>query len=126
MSRTPRRWSPPPGLPGQQTAVGFTFRRSPAIAAITEHIGWGIGRPLHFQGHYWCDYGLDPQGPMSWRYKGGPGSGALADIGSHLIDLAEFVCGPIESVRGAVLSTSITQRSVPLGAAVGHAATSRQ
>jgi predicted dehydrogenase len=58
---------------------------------------------------------------MSWRYKGGPGSGALSDIGSHLIDLAEFVCGPIRSVRGAVLPTVIGERALPLGAAVGHA-----
>jgi predicted dehydrogenase len=59
---------------------------------------------------------------MSWRYKGGPGSGALADIGSHLVDLSEFLCGPIQSVRGAILSTFITERAVPLDAAVGHAA----
>ena len=58
---------------------------------------------------------VDPTGPMSWRYKGGPGSGALADIGSHLLDLAEFVCGPIESVRGAVLSTVVTERSRAAG-----------
>jgi predicted dehydrogenase len=59
---------------------------------------------------------------MSWRYKGGPGSGVLADVGSHLVDLAEFLGGPIESVRGAVLSTFVEERAVPLGAAVGHAA----
>jgi predicted dehydrogenase len=107
----------------QQTAVGFTFRRSPAIAAIREQVEQGsIGRPLHFNGHYWCDYGCDPNGPMSWRYKGGVGSGALADIGSHLLDVAEFVCGPVQSVRGAVLPTVITERALPLGAAVGHAA----
>jgi predicted dehydrogenase len=109
---------------GRQAAVGFTFRRSPAIAAIREQVEQGsIGRPLHFNGHYWCDYGCDPNGPMSWRYKGGVGSGALADIGSHLLDVAEFVCGPIQSVRGAVLPTLITERALPLGAAVGHAAT---
>jgi predicted dehydrogenase len=108
---------------GRQAAIGFTFRRSPAIAAIRDQVlGRGIGRPLHFNGHYWCDYGCDPNGPMSWRYKGGPGSGALSDIGSHLLDLAEFVCGPIRSVRGAVLSTVIPERPVPLGTAVGHAA----
>jgi predicted dehydrogenase len=107
----------------QQTAVGFTFRRSPAIAAIRQQVDQGgIGRPVHFNGHYWCDYGCEPDAPMSWRYKGGPGSGALSDIGSHLIDLAEFLCGPIESVRGGVLSTVITDRALPLGAAVGHAA----
>lgn len=104
-------------------AVGFTFRRSPAIAAVREQLQSGcIGAPLHLDGHYWCDYGVDPSGPMSWRYKGGPGSGALADIGSHLVDLAEFLCGSIQSVRGGTLSTVIPERALPLGAAVGHGA----
>ena len=108
---------------GRETGIGFVFRRSPAIGAIREQLAAGaMGRPLHFNGHYWCDYGVDPRGPMSWRYKGGPGSGALSDIGSHLIDLSEFVCGPIRSVRGAVLSTFVTERALPAGAAVGHAA----
>jgi predicted dehydrogenase len=108
---------------GRETGIGFVFRRSPAIGAIREQLASGaVGRPLHFNGHYWCDYAVDPRGPMSWRYKGGPGSGALSDIGSHLIDLAEFVCGPIRSVRGAVLSTFVTERALPAGAAVGHAA----
>jgi predicted dehydrogenase len=108
---------------GREAGVGFVFRRSPAIAAVRDQIASGaIGRPLHFNGHYWCDYGVDPRAPMSWRYKGGPGSGALSDIGSHLIDLAEFVCGPIRSVRGASLPTVIAERALPLGAAVGHAA----
>jgi predicted dehydrogenase len=106
-----------------QAAVGFTFRRSPAINAIRDQVEAGaIGRPLHFNGHYWCDYACDPDGPMSWRYKGGPGSGALADIGSHLVDVAEFLCGPIVAVRGATLSTFIAERAVPLRNAVGHAA----
>jgi predicted dehydrogenase len=107
----------------QQAAVGFTFRRSPAINAIREQLERGsIGRPLHFDGHYWCDYGSDPGGPMSWRYKGVAGSGALADVGSHLLDVAELVCGPVDAVRGAVLATFVTERALPLGAAVGHAA----
>ncbi len=108
---------------GRETGIGFVFRRSPAIAGIRDQLESGaIGRPLQFNGHYWCDYGCDPKAPMSWRYKGGPGSGALSDIGSHLIDLAEFVCGPIRSVRGAVLPTGIPERALPVGAAVGHAA----
>jgi predicted dehydrogenase len=108
---------------GRETGIGFVFRRSPAICAIRDQVASGaIGRPLHFNGHYWCDYGSDPNAPMSWRYKGGPGSGALSDIGSHLIDLAEFLYGPIRSVKGAVLSTFVTERALPLGTAVGHAA----
>ncbi|WP_433479284.1 Gfo/Idh/MocA family protein [Spirillospora sp. CA-142024] len=107
---------------GRVAAVGFSFRRSPAIGAIRERVAAGeLGRPLHFNGHYWCDYGSAAGAPMSWRYKGGPGSGILADVGSHLVDLAEFLCGPVESVNGAVLSTVISDRPVPLGTAIGHA-----
>jgi predicted dehydrogenase len=59
---------------------------------------------------------------MSWRYKGGPGTGALGDIGSHLVDVGEFLCGPVESVQGAVLTTTVPKRALPAGAVVGHAA----
>jgi predicted dehydrogenase len=105
-------------------AVGFTFRRSPAINAIRQQVTDGsLGKVMHFNGHYWCDYGFSKDAPMSWRYKGGLGSGALSDIGSHLVDLGEFFCGPVQSVRGSVLSTLIPARPVPLGTAVGHAAT---
>ena len=104
-------------------AVGFTFRRSPAINAIRQQVTDGVlGPVVHFNGHYWCDYGFDEQAPMSWRYRGGPGSGALADIGTHLVDVGEFLCGPVDSVRGTVFSTVVPDRPVALGATVGHAA----
>ena len=106
-----------------QSGVGFSFRRTPGINAIREQLDSNaIGEVRHFNGHYWCDYAQNPSNPMSWRYKGGPGSGALADIGSHMIDLGEYLCGPIAAVSGAVFQTFTTERPVPLGAAVGHAA----
>ena len=108
----------------QVAAIGFNYRRVPAIAAVRQQLEDGaLGRPRQFNARFWCDYASDPDRPMSWRYKGGPGSGALADLGSHLIDLGEFLCGPIESVRGALLSTFTTERPTPLGSAVGHATT---
>ncbi|MFI1484103.1 Gfo/Idh/MocA family protein, partial [Streptomyces sp. NPDC020747] len=103
------------------TAVGYTFRRSPAIAGIREHVQRGeLGDLTLFSGRYWCDYATDPRGPLSWRFKGDAGSGALGDVGSHVLDVAEYVAGPIVSVSGAVLSTQITKRPLPLGAVVGH------
>jgi predicted dehydrogenase len=103
--------------------VGFVFRRSPAINAIRQQVVDGVlGPVMHFNGHYWCDYGFNRNAPMSWRYKGGPGSGALADIGSHLVDVGEFFCGPIDRVEGALFSTSVTERPLALGTTVGHAA----
>src|SRR4051794_19967724 len=107
--------------PDQVNAVGFTFRRSPAINAIKEQVEGALGPVRHFVGHYWCDYGYHPDRPMSWRYLGGPGSGVLADIGSHLVDLAEFFCGPTAGVQGSTMATLVKDRPRPLGVAVGHA-----
>ncbi|MFP5346639.1 MAG: Gfo/Idh/MocA family protein [Actinomycetes bacterium] len=107
----------------QVAAVGFTFRRSPAVNAIRQQVLDGcLGPVMHFNGHYWCDYGFERDAPMSWRYRGGFGSGALSDIGSHLVDLGELLCGPVQTVRGSILSTLVPDRPVPLGTVVGHAA----
>jgi predicted dehydrogenase len=107
---------------GVVARVGFTFRRTPGIAAVREQLQSGeLGRPIYISAQYWTDYGSDPQAPMSWRYRGGPGSGALADLGSHLADTAEFLLGPVESVTGAALTTVIPERPLPLGHVVGHA-----
>lgn len=101
--------------------IGLTFRRQPGIAAIRQWIQDGtLGRVLHFSGRYWCDYGCNPQGPMSWRFAGPMGTGALADIGSHLSYLSEFLCGPMQAVSGGGFTTAVKQRPLPLGAVVGH------
>ena len=105
------------------TAVGYCYRRSPAIAAIRDHVRNGeLGELTTFHGRYWCDYACDPRGPLTWRFKGGMGSGALGDIGAHIIDQGEYLCGPIVSVSGGNLSIQITKRPLPLGAVVGHGA----
>ncbi|MBY6686144.1 Gfo/Idh/MocA family oxidoreductase [Rhodococcus sp. BP-149] len=102
-------------------SVGYTYRRSPAVQAIADELAAGrLGDIVHFDGRYRADYSLDPTGPMTWRYRGGPGTGALADVGSHLIDLAEYVAGPITEVRGAQFATVITERPVPVGVTYGH------
>lgn len=102
------------------TAIGYTYRRNPALAQIKALAEQGsLGELIHFDGRYWCDYGVDPRVPMAWRYRGPMGSGALGDIGSHLVDAAEFICGPIESVSGAVLTTAITHRPAPTSVVAG-------
>jgi predicted dehydrogenase len=107
--------------PDLVTGTGFVYRRQPAVAAIRDLLHAELGEVSHFNGRYWCDYARSPETPMAWRYKGGLGTGALADIGSHLIDLAEFVCGPMTRVGGAAFTTKITERYVPLGTTYGHA-----
>lgn len=106
--------------PQQVTGTGFVYRRQPAVAAIKDLVADHLGAISHINGRYWCDYANSPLTPMAWRYRGGPGTGALSDIGSHLIDLAEFVCGPMVSVSGAVFTTLITERRVAAGTTYGH------
>ena len=101
---------------GVVTGVGFTYRRNAAVAELAKLVAEGhLGEINHFDGRYWCDYGVDPSTPMAWRYKGPMGSGALGDVGSHLIDTAEVICGPIISVSGAAMMTSIKERPVATG-----------
>jgi predicted dehydrogenase len=103
------------------TAVGYTYRRNPAIAAIRDQVlGGEFGDLSVFHGRYWANYACDPRGPFSWRYQGGLGTGALGDIGSHIIDVGEYICGPIRSVSGGTMTTQIPERPLPLGAVVGH------
>jgi predicted dehydrogenase len=100
-------------------AIGFTYLRNPAVAAIRKLVASGqLGKVLHFSGRYWCDYSIDANTPISWRYKGGMGSGALADLGSHLIYVSEFITGKsIKAISGANLSTVIKERPVAAGVA---------
>jgi len=102
-------------------AVGYSYRRSPSISAIRDEIRRGtFGTVRQLDLHYWCDYAADPRAPMTWRYRGGPGTGALGDLGSHLVDLAEFLAGPIAGISTGALATFVERRSIPLSAARGH------
>lgn len=103
------------------TGTAFVYRRQPAVAALRDLVADELGEVSHFHGRYWCDYARSSATPMAWRYKGPQGTGALADIGSHLIDLAEFVCGPMTKVGGAAFTTRVTERAVPIGTTYGHA-----
>jgi predicted dehydrogenase len=101
--------------------VGFTFRFTPGVRAIRDLVTSGaLGAPVHFSGRYWADYGSDPEAPLAWRYRGGPGTGVLADTGSHMVDTAEFLCGPVASVSGASFATTVAKRPVPAGHVSGH------
>lgn len=106
---------------GRVASIAYSRRLVPTFAAIRRHIDNGdLGELTDFRGHYWCNYAGNPLSPWSWRDSGALGSGCLADIGAHIIDLAELLCGEITQVSGADLNTSIKERFVALGATVGH------
>ena len=58
-----------------------------------------IGRILNFRGTYLQDWSADPDSPLSWRFqKKIAGSGSVGDIGTHVVDLAHYLVGPIAEV----------------------------
>lgn len=102
-------------------ATAYSFRRNPAVEAIRDLLATGeLGTPAMVEAHYLADYAADPEGPMSWRFQGPLGTGALIDLGAHIIDLAEYICGPIVSVSGAEFGISIPERYLPVGTVIGH------
>lgn len=106
---------------GLVARIGLTFLRSPGIAFLGDLVRSGrLGEFVNFDGEYWTDYACNPDGPISWRFKGGPGTGALADVGSHLSYIGELFGGRVRAVRGGTLHTAYTTRPTPLGQVVGH------
>ena len=97
---------------GRVAAVGFSYRRVPALAQLRQAVLDGrIGTPYFTRGHFFADYALDPSGAMVWRFdKGASGGGVILDMGTHVIDALEYILGPISSVYSATFDTTIKER----------------
>jgi len=94
--------------------TGFNYACNPLVRVAAELISSGeLGQLFGFRGRYYEDYMADPAVPHSWRCERRlAGSGALADLGSHLINMAHVLIGPIAKVN-ARLTTVHTQRREP-------------
>jgi len=57
-----------------------------------------LGTPLGFRGVYLHSGNVDPNAPLKWRSRKSDGGGVLRDLGVHLLDLVEFLAGPIVSI----------------------------
>jgi predicted dehydrogenase len=86
---------------GVKHLCAFNYRFVPAVRLAREMIEAGeLGEIRHFRGRYLQDWGDDPS-LDTWRFHPDEaGSGALGDLGTHVIDLARFLCGDIVSVAG--------------------------
>ena len=71
--------------------VNFPYRFNPCVQKMRELILEGyVGHPLHIHATYHGGYGIGKA--PGWRgNRQRSGSGILADLGSHLIDLCRFV-----------------------------------
>ena len=94
--------------------ICHNYRRAPAVMLAQQLIARGrIGEVRHFRGTYLQDWINDPAFPLVWRLrKELAGSGALGDIGAHVVDLARFLVGEIAEVCGD-LRTFIKTRPLP-------------
>ena len=101
---------------GVKHAVAFNYRFVPAIRQAYELIQSGaLGQIYHFRAVYLQEWITDPEFPLIWRLdKRLAGSGALGDLGAHIIDLARFLVGEPKSVMG-LTKTFITERPLPDG-----------
>jgi predicted dehydrogenase len=86
---------------GVNHMCAFNYRFVPAVRFARELIEAGeLGEIRHFRGRYLQDWADDPS-LDTWRFSPDEaGSGALGDIGTHIIDLARFLNGEIASVSG--------------------------
>jgi predicted dehydrogenase len=96
---------------GVVNVVNFNYRKAPAVALAKKLIDEGrIGEVRHWRAVYLQDFILDPGFPLIWRLqKDKAGSGALGDIGAHIVDLAHHLIGPIAEVVGTT-KTFIEER----------------
>ncbi|SDD57957.1 Gfo/Idh/MocA family protein [Auraticoccus monumenti] len=97
---------------GVRSMVGFSYRRVPAVALMRQMVAEGaVGEIRHIRGLYLQDWIVDPEFPLVWRLqKDKAGSGALGDIGAHILDMAQFVTGQRLSSLTARTETFVKER----------------
>ncbi|MEV6490038.1 Gfo/Idh/MocA family oxidoreductase, partial [Actinoplanes sp. NPDC051633] len=110
---------------GVRAMCGFNYRRVPAVALMRQLIEAGrIGTIRHVRAVYLQDWIVDPEFPLVWRLrKELAGSGALGDIGAHIVDLTQFVTGQRIASVSALTETFVRERPLPAESA-GLAASS--
>jgi predicted dehydrogenase len=100
---------------GVISGCGYNYRWAPLVQYTHRLIGEGrLGDLTHYRGRFFSMYGRDRLGLLSWRFlQEEAGYGALSDIMSHAIDMAQYLCGPIRRVV-AVKETFVRERPLPV------------
>ena len=103
---------------GVATAVGFNYRNAPAVEVARDLVASSrIGEVRHVRVYVMGDYCAHPDGALTWRFvRDLAGSGVMGDLGSHGLDLAQHVVGPITDVL-VETATFIRDRPQAVGAA---------
>jgi predicted dehydrogenase len=96
---------------GVKHLCAFNYRFVPAVRLARQLLEAGeLGEIRHFRASYLQDWLTDPSFPRTWRLDAdAAGSGALGDLGTHVIDLARYLVGEISAV-GATMRTFVPER----------------
>ena len=99
---------------GVKHMVAFNYRFVPALRQARDLIAAGaLGEIRHFRARYLQDWLTDPASPRTWRLEcEAAGSGAIGDLGSHIVDLARFLVGEPRRVT-ATVKTFVRERPLP-------------
>ncbi len=105
---------------GVKHLVSFNYRYVPALRQAYELIHSGkLGQIFHFRAVYLQEWIIDPSFPLVWRLdKARAGSGALGDLGAHIIDLARWLVGEPRRLS-AMERTFVKERPLPDGSGMG-------
>lgn len=106
----------------RKTAINFTWRNPPAALYCRHLIQQGrLGKIYHVYGIYRAGWGRDAQRPMEWRLQQEfAGTGVLGDIGSHIIDMVEWMTGERITRLTADLNTFTPERPLADGSGMGR------
>jgi predicted dehydrogenase len=97
---------------GVRSMVGYSYRRVPAVALARRLVEQGrIGEIRHVRAQYLQDWIVDPEFPLVWRLqRSAAGSGALGDIGAHIVDMAQYLVGDLLTGVSALTETFVRER----------------
>ena len=96
-------------------AVDFNYRRLPAVSLMKRMVDEGaVGKVRLWRATWLSDEFVDPKIPFDWRFDRSMGGSTIADLGSHLFDMALWMVGEIAEVS-AQSETFVRERQNPQG-----------
>jgi predicted dehydrogenase len=100
---------------GIRAMTGFNYRRVPALVLARKLVADDrIGQIRHVRASYLQDWLVDASFPLTWRLRREQaGSGALGDLGAHIVDLAQYLTGELITGVSAVTVTFVGERPRP-------------
>lgn len=98
--------------------IMHNYRRVPAVTLAKKLIEEGkLGKLYHFRARYLQDWAMSRDLHLVWRFSAASaGTGALGDLGAHIIDLGRYLCGEMTEISAA-LETFIKRRPAAPGSA---------